>query len=104
MSHTTPTAEVMSSPLGATARLTSAQFAELRRRTVFELGKWDPQYEDACVLADFALTLELDTWRELATLAERLACETLAAERELLARPELHARLGLPRAIRACLR
>lgn len=97
------TAVASGAPLAATARIPRAEFAELRRRTVFELGKWDPQYEDACVLADFALTLEPEAWRELAALAERLARETLAAERELLARPELHARLGLPRAIRSCL-
>lgn len=96
--------EVAAAPLGVTARLAPEEFAELRRRTVFECGKWDPQFEDECVLADFALTLESEAWRELARLAEALARETLAAEDELLARPELHARLGLPRAIRRCLR
>ena len=90
-------------PLGVTSRFTPEASAELRRRAVFECGKWDPQFEDECVLADFALTLDPLTWRELAALAERLARETLAAERELLARPELFARLGLPRAIRRCL-
>lgn len=97
------TEEAATAPIGLSARFSRAEFAELRRRTVFECGKWDPQYEDECVLADFALTLEPTTWRELALLAEQLARETLAAERELLARPELHPRLGLPRAIRRCL-
>lgn len=91
-------------PLGASARFPSAEFAELQGRTIFECGKWDPWFEDAGVLADFALTLEPETWRELARLAEELARETLAAELELLQRPELHARLGLSRAIRRCLR
>jgi len=97
-------AERTSTPLGVSARLAPAEFAELRRRTIFECGKWDPQFEDECVLADFALTLAPESWRELATLAERLARETLAAEAELLQRPELHAWLGLPPAIRRCLR
>ena len=94
----------MISPLAAGPRFSTAQFDDLRRRTIFECGKWDPQYGDACVLAEFALVLERDVWDELGTRAERLACEALAAESELLARPELHTRLGLPRAIRGALR
>jgi glutathionylspermidine synthase len=91
-------------PLDVAARFTPAQFTELWQRTVFEHGKWDPQYEDACVLADFALTIEPAAWRELAALAEKLAAETLAAERELIGRPDLHRRLGLPRSVRRALR
>jgi glutathionylspermidine synthase len=96
--------DLAAAPLGVTRRFTPEEHAELRRRAVFECGKWDPQFEDECVLADFALTLEPRTWRRLAALAEELARETLAAERELAARPELCARLGLPRAVRRCLR
>ena len=94
----------MIAPLQATSPFSRAQFAELRRRTIFECGKWDPQYEDACVLADFALTLDSDAWRELAALAEELAREALSAEMELLARPELQALLGLPRKVAGALR
>lgn len=93
----------MSSPLATSPRFTRSEYAELRRRTIFEHGKWDPQYEDGCVLADFALGISRETWSELAELAERLAREALAAEDELLGRPELHGRLGLPRAIRRAL-
>jgi glutathionylspermidine synthase len=93
----------VSGPLAVAGRFTRAQHAELRRRTVFELGKWDPQFEDACVLADFALGLSRAAWDELARLAEALAGETLDAERELVGRPELHGRLALPRAIRRAL-
>jgi glutathionylspermidine synthase len=98
------TAPIGVTPIGVSARYSPREFAELRRRTVFEHGKWDPQFEDECVLADFALHIGRATWRELAALAEALARETLAAERELVERPELHRRLGLPRAIRRCLR
>ncbi len=94
----------MSSPFSLAPRLAPERFGELRRRTVFECGKWDPQYEDRCVLADFALCMAPSTWLELAALAESLAREALEAERELFRRPELHGRLGLPRAVRRCLR
>ncbi|MCK6447882.1 MAG: glutathionylspermidine synthase family protein [Planctomycetes bacterium] len=93
----------MSSPLATSQRFTRAEFVEFKRRTIFECGKWDPQYEDGCVLADFALGISRETWSELGELAERLAREALAAEEELVGRPELHARLGLPRAIRRAL-
>ena len=43
-------------------------------------------------------------WDEVVRLAEALARETLAAEAEIVRRPELHARLGLPRAVRRALR
>jgi len=94
----------VSSPLAVAPRFSPADFAQLRRRTIFECGKWDPQYEDGCVLAEFALAISRDTWSELGQLAEQLACEALGAERELLARPDLHGRLALPRAIRRALR
>jgi len=55
------------------------------------------------VLADFALVLPREVWRELGELSERLAREALAAEEELLGRPDLHGALGLPRTIRAAL-
>lgn len=90
-------------PLAVTRRLAPEELATLRRRAIFECGKWDPQFADHCVLADYALVLSEDAWRELALLTECLARETLAAEDELLRRPDLHARLGLPRAIRAAL-
>lgn len=75
-------------------------FAAVRRRTIFEHCKWDPQVGDVATLAPFPLLLTRATWQTLAAAAEALARETLAAERELLARPELIARLSLPSAVR----
>ncbi|TAJ23421.1 MAG: hypothetical protein EPO68_03180 [Planctomycetota bacterium] len=92
-----------SAPLSVTRKFAPTELAALRRRAIFECGKWDPQFADHGVLADYALVLTDDAWRELAALAEQLARETLAAERELMQRPELHGELGLPRAIRAAL-
>ena len=76
----------------------------MRRRAVFDCCKWDTQVEDVTTLVRFPLLLPPATWRELADLAEALARETLAAEAELLLRPDLHAMLALPRATRAALR
>jgi hypothetical protein len=59
--------------------------------------KWDAQVGDIEALAPFPLLMRADEWHRLARLAEQLADETLALEQALLDRPELHARLGLPR-------
>jgi glutathionylspermidine synthase len=87
----------------ATRSLAPAALAEVRRRAIFDCCKWDPQVEDVSVLAPFALLIDQSAWDELAGLSELLARETIAAEREILARPELHSRLGLPRSIRRAL-
>jgi glutathionylspermidine synthase len=73
-------------------------FAAVRRRMIFDHCKWDPQVEDVSVLAPFPLVIEEPTWHELATLAESLAAETLAAEEELVHRQDLLPELALPRA------
>ena len=78
-------------------------YARVRRRAIFDCCKWDPQVEDTPAIAPFPLLLRASAWRELAVLAERLAAETLAAEAELLERPELHGLLALPRRVRAAL-
>lgn len=65
--------------------------------------KWDPQVGDVSTLARFALVLPAGEWRRLARLAEGLAAEMESAERELLRRPDLMGRLGLPAAVRRAL-
>jgi glutathionylspermidine synthase len=79
--------------------LSPADFQEVRLRAIFECFKWDPQVEDTPILADFPLILSRAAWQEIAGLAERLATETLAAEQELIQRPELHKQLSLPNQI-----
>src|SRR5256885_1703309 len=81
---------------GCTAELDAGRFAGVRRRLVLDHCKWDPQVGDVSTLARFALVLPADEWRRLSGLAERLAAEALAAEQELLRRPDLVRRLGLP--------
>jgi hypothetical protein len=84
--------------------LADVAYAQLRRDAIFACQKWDPQVGDANVIARAPLVIRAAAWAEVTTLAEALARETLAAESALAARPDLHARLGLPRAVRGALR
>ncbi|MBO0700872.1 MAG: hypothetical protein J2P46_20925, partial [Zavarzinella sp.] len=85
------------------APLDWADFVQLRRRMVLDHFKWDPQVGDAGALAPFPIVLSASVLHGLADLAEALAAETDLAERELLRRPDLVGRLGLPRPIRRIL-
>jgi glutathionylspermidine synthase len=93
----------MNTPWIPVPELTDDQFRVVRRRAIFECCKWDPQVGDVCTLARAPLVTTSEAWRELSRLAELLARETLSLEAELCGRPELHARLGLPRAARRAL-
>jgi glutathionylspermidine synthase len=77
-------------------------FAHLMREAIFDCFKWHVQQGDEHVLCSFPLVIDAGTWRALAEAAEGLAREARGAEEELLARPELRARLGLPRRL-SCL-
>src|SRR5687768_5495276 len=94
----------MSAPWLAARPLGPGAYAAFRRGAVFECCKWDPQVEDTATLAPFPLVIEPETWREIASLAQALAHETLSAELELVERPHLHAELGLPARCGAALR
>jgi hypothetical protein len=94
----------MIGPWIAVEPLTTAAFAELRRRAIVDCCKWDPQVGDACAIAPAPLVVTRAAWQEVVRIAEALAEETLAAERELIERPDLHRTLGLPRAARRALR
>jgi glutathionylspermidine synthase len=86
--------------LASLPALDDAAYETVRRRAIFDCCKWDPQVGDRPSLAPFPLVLGRNTWEGLASAAEALARETLAAEAELLRRRELHGRLGLPRNVR----
>lgn len=77
--------------------LDAERFAALRNRMMLDGFKWDPQVGDVGTLAAFAVVLPVAIWYQLSELAERLTAEMLRAEEELLHRPELLNRLGLPR-------
>jgi nucleoside-diphosphate-sugar epimerase/glutathionylspermidine synthase len=83
--------------------LTAERHRLLLRRTVFECCKWNTQVQGRPLICPFPLILEGSAWDQIGRLASELARETLTAERELLQRPDLHAQLGIPRAVRRCL-
>jgi hypothetical protein len=99
-----PIGRPTSTPLIAGDMLAPKHFDRIRNRLVLDGCKWDPQVGDVSTIARFPLLLSNSHWRELADLATRLTAELIAAEQELLDRPDLHHRLALPRRIRSVLR
>lgn len=89
--------------LRATGPLAREAVWGVRKRAIFECGKWDPRVGDTDVLATWALVVERETWDHLATTAEELARETLALERALLARRDSWRVLGISRKTRNAL-
>ena len=65
--------------------------------------KWDSQVGDLTALAPFPLVLRQTVWQQLAVQAEKLTAEAIAAEQEIIRRPELLRMLGLPPALRRIL-
>jgi glutathionylspermidine synthase len=85
-------------------RVPGAAFEAIKQRAVSEAFAWNITGAGRERLCDFPLLLDRATWRALAAWAVLLAREAEAAEAELLARPRLRARLGLPWRFRAALR
>jgi len=79
------------------------RFSAIRRRALLEGCKWDPQVGDVATLSPFPLVMKASVWNMLASQAERLTAEAIAAEEEVSSRPELLEFLGLPRALRRLL-
>jgi glutathionylspermidine synthase len=75
-------------------------FVEIRRRTIFDHCKWDPQVGDVSILSDVPIILEPEAWKTVAAHAENLAREIREAERELAETSVLHKRLGIPWSVR----
>jgi len=94
----------MTSMLQAGPQLSLSEQRTLRAEAMFDEFKWDVRCEDLEVIADFPLLLEHSTFRHLSAIAEGLSDELFAAEQELLVRPELHRKLGLPKSLCRCLR
>ena len=94
----------MTNPWVCVQPLDAGQFARMKRRAIFDCYKWDPQVGDVCVIARHPLVITREAWAEVTRLAEALAVETLAAEAELVTRPDLHGALGLPFSVRHALR
>jgi glutathionylspermidine synthase len=85
--------------LRAAEPLTDSPWQAIRRQMLLAHCKWDPQIGDVQTLSPFPLILAGRTWHQLAGMAESAARELMSAERELIARPDLHRPLGVPRAV-----
>jgi glutathionylspermidine synthase len=83
--------------------LESGEFERIRRRMLLDHCKWDPQVGDISTLAPFPLVLDPATWDRLASWAEQLTAEAMAAEREILGSPRLQRLLSIPRSVRRAL-
>lgn len=85
--------------LRAGESIDAQEFDQIRTTLALEHCKWDPQVGDVSTLADFPLIISSSEWNHLATAAEELTRETLAMERALITRQDLHPQLDLPRGI-----
>jgi glutathionylspermidine synthase len=94
----------MDAPYSAGKMLSTEEWIPLRTRAIFDFCKWDVQCEDHSVLCPFPLLIEPASALLLNESAEALAREALAAEEEILQKPHLRGRLGLPREIQEALR
>ncbi|MEN6385890.1 MAG: hypothetical protein ABFD79_11940 [Phycisphaerales bacterium] len=94
----------MNEPWLAYKNISREQWSEVRSSMIFEHHKWDPRIGDIEVLADFAIIIHEQAWRELASIAEKLSAEIFAAEGELRCRPEFFKQLGLSWKLRWALR
>ncbi|MEN6424148.1 MAG: glutathionylspermidine synthase family protein [Phycisphaerales bacterium] len=82
-----------------------AQFREIRLSMIFDHHKWDSQFEDVGSLGRRCLILDGESWAHLRCQSEQLWAEALAAEREIMDRPDLCKLLGLGRRLQeACTR
>jgi hypothetical protein len=70
----------MNLPWQITEPIDARIFSEIKRAAIFECCKWDPQVEDVCTLSPLPVKLTSEAWKELVSLSEKLAQETIAAE------------------------
>jgi len=91
-------------PFEAGRVLARAEFVNYYKQLVRDCRHTGMRPGDHLPLLDFPLLMQPGEWPRLARLAEKLSGEIAAAEEELLERPELHDRLGLPREVAEVLR
>jgi glutathionylspermidine synthase len=89
--------------LRAEPAVDAATRSALRRRAVLDGCKWDPQVGDVDTLSSFPLVMKSSAWKHIASQAEQLTVEAIAAEEEISRPPELLNVLGLPAALRRVL-
>ncbi len=95
----------MNAPWTIPEPIPAAQFRDICLSMIFHHHKWDSQFEDVATLGHPCLILEKEAWEQLRQWSELLYAEALAAEREIMERPDLCKTLGLGRRLRgACTR
>lgn len=94
----------MKLPWKAGKPLSTKDWKDYRKRVLLDCRDCGIEPQDYFNLARFPLLIEREEWLTVTRHAERLAKEALAAEQELIIRPELHEELGLPSAVRGVLR
>jgi glutathionylspermidine synthase len=92
------------SPWRAGPLLSRTDWEQYCEQLAAESAKSGIPTQDYYLPADFPLVLDEAEWRSLARIAEKLTAEALEAERELVRRTDLHAKLGVPESIREVLR
>jgi glutathionylspermidine synthase len=75
--------------------LAEPEFLEVQTRLALDCFKWDIQIGDTATLFRQPLLIRPTMWQQLAKMAEDLAAELMAAEQEIVMRPELYCMLGL---------
>lgn len=93
----------MKHPWKAGRLLSRKDWAAYRRQVLLDCRDCGVPPSEYFTLARFPLLMEPRTWRNLSQMAEKLTREILAAEAELIRRPDLHAALGIPASMRAAL-
>lgn len=93
----------MKHPWKAGRLLSKKDWVAYRRQVLLDCRDCGVPPSEYFTLARFPLLMGRRTWRKLSLMAEKLTREVLAAEQELIRRPDLHADLGIPANIRAAL-
>lgn len=75
--------------------LAESEFLEVQSRLALDCFKWDIQIGDTTTLFRQPLLIRPTIWQQLANMGEELAAELMAAEQEIVTRPELYSMLGL---------
>lgn len=94
----------MKQPWTAGRPLSDKDWKDYQRRLLLESAARDIEPGEYFLPARFPLLMEAEEWHAVSRLAQKLAVEALAAEEELLLRPDLHERLGLSKAVMDALR
>ncbi len=81
-------------------KISSDYYPKYRSEVIFNAYKWDPQVGDHNTVSEYVMVIDKKTAIYLEEMAENLSVETMAMEEELLNKPKLINKLGLPKNIK----